>query len=104
MVKRGEMWWVELPDQKARPYLVLTRNAAIPVVDRVIAVPATSSIRNIPSELVLGTSDGMSRDCALSFDNIETIPKWAFRDRISALRAPRLAEVCSALAIATGCE
>jgi mRNA interferase MazF len=103
-VNRGEIWWVELPDQKRRPYLVLTRNAAIPVLNRVLAVPATSTIRHIPTQVLLGVEDGLSKECALSFDNIETIPKWAFVDLIAQLSSQKLNEVCQALALATECE
>jgi mRNA interferase MazF len=103
-VNRGEIWWVELPEQKRRPYLVLTRNAAIPVLNRLLAVPATSTIRAIPTEVFLGPEDGMSKDCALSFDNIETIPKWAFVDLITQLSPQKLTQACQALAVATECE
>jgi mRNA interferase MazF len=103
-VNRGEIWWVELPEQKRRPYLVLTRNAAIPVLNRVLAVPATSTIRNIPTQVLLGADDGLPKECALSFDNIETIPKWAFVDLIAQLSPEKLDQVCNALALATECE
>jgi mRNA interferase MazF len=103
-VNRGEVWWVELPEQKRRPYLVITRNAVIPLLNRVLAVPATSTIRNIPTEVLLGIDDGLTKECALSFDNIETIPKWAFVDLITQLPAHKLDQVCRALALATECE
>jgi mRNA interferase MazF len=103
-VNRGDIWWVELPEQKRRPYLVLTRNAAIPVLNRVLAVPATSTIRNIPTQVLLGLQEGLPKECALSFDNIETIPKWAFVDLISQLSSEKLNQVCYALALATECE
>jgi mRNA interferase MazF len=103
-VNRGDIWWVELPEQKRRPYLVLTRNAAIPVLNRVLAVPATSTIRNIPTQVLLGLQEGLPKECALSFDNIETIPKWAFVDLITQLSSEKLNQVCYALALATECE
>ena len=103
-MNRGEIWWVELPEHKRRPYLVLTRNAAIPVLNRVLAVPATATIRHIPTEVLLDGEDGLPKACALSFDNIETIPKWAFVDLITQLSGLKLDQVCRALALATECE
>ena len=102
-MNRGEVWWVDLPDVERRPHLVLTRQTAIAVLNAYITVPATRTIRGIPSEVRLGREDGMPDDCVLSLDNVATIPRGFFTDRITRLGSHRLAEVCSALAIATGC-
>ena len=37
-VKRGEVWWAR-DDVGARPHLVLTRDAAIPLLTRVVTCP-----------------------------------------------------------------
>lgn len=100
---RGEVWWAEHPEAGRRPFLVLTREAAIPVLGRVLAVPATRTIRGIPSEVVLDTEDGMPERCALSFDNVTTLPKALLTERICRLGPDRLAEACRALTIASGC-
>jgi mRNA interferase MazF len=103
VVTRGEVWWAEHPDAGRRPFLVLTREAAIPVLRRVLAVPATRTIRNIPTEVVLDLEDGMPERCALSFDNVTTLPKALLTERICRLGVDRLVEACRALRIATGC-
>ena len=103
MVNRGEIWWAEHPDAGRRPYLVLTRQAAIPVLERVLAVPATRTVRNIPSEVQLDEDDGMPEPCALSFDNITTMPKALLTERISRVSVERLEEICRALRAATAC-
>jgi mRNA interferase MazF len=103
MVNRGEVWWIEHPEAGRRPACVLTRAAAIPVLASVIVAPATRTIRGIPTEVRLGREDGMPDDCALSFDNIATVPKALLTERIVALGEPRLREVCEALRAATGC-
>lgn len=102
-MNRGEVWWVEQPDAKRRPYLVLTRSRAIPALQRVLAVPATTTIRGIRTEVPLDERDGLPRPCVLSFDNVETVPKWGFVERITTLRESRIGEVCDALAAATDC-
>jgi mRNA interferase MazF len=103
MVNRGEIWWAEHPEAGRRPFLVLTRQAAIPVLDRVLAVPATKTIRSIPTELLLDEEDGMPERCALSFDNIATMPKALLTTRITRLSVEKLEEVCRALKAATAC-
>lgn len=104
MVARGEVWWVEDPDAAPRPFLVLTRQTAIALLHSVLAVPATRTIRGIPSEVALDRDDGMPDACALSIDNMTLVPKVLFRERITRLSSDRMREVCRALALATGCE
>jgi mRNA interferase MazF len=101
---RSEIWWVEHPDVGRRPFLVLTRQAAIPVLNALLAVPATRKIRLIPTEVVLDIDDGMPEKCALSLDNLTLVPKELFRDRITRLSVERMSEVCRALTLASGCS
>ncbi len=103
MVNGREVWWAEHPGAGRRPYLVLTRQAAIPVLTRVLSVPATRTIRGIPTEVVLDEGDGMPERCALSFENVATIPKGLFTSRICRLGIDRLEQACRALRAATGC-
>jgi mRNA interferase MazF len=103
VVNRGEVWWVEDPEAGRRPHLVLTRQAAIPVLNAYIAVPATRTVRGIPTEVRLGAADGMPAECTLSLDNVAVVPRSFFVERICRLNTERLTEVCSALGIATGC-
>jgi mRNA interferase MazF len=103
VVSRGELWWAESPEEKRRPYLVLTREAAIPVLRAVLAVPATRTRRGIPTEVELDEIDGMSAPCALSLDNLITMPKALLVERICRLGPERMAEVCRALSRASGC-
>ena len=103
LVARSEIWWVEHSDAGRRPFLVLTRQAAIPVLNALLAVPATRTIRQIPTEVVIDTGDGMPEECALTLDNLTLVPKELFRSRITRLSAERMREVCRALALASGC-
>jgi len=76
-VRWGEVWWVEDPDAGRRPHLVLTRDRAVPVLDSVIAVPATTTFRSIPTEVRVGVEDGMPDDGVLSVDNLTLMPRVA---------------------------
>ena len=102
-MNRGEVWWVEHPDAGRRPACVVTRDAAIPVLAAVLVAPATRTIRGIPTEIVLGREDGMPAECALSLDNLTTVPKALLTERIASLPAAKLDDLCRALRAATGC-
>ncbi|MEO5634685.1 type II toxin-antitoxin system PemK/MazF family toxin [Gaiella sp.] len=103
-MKRGEVWWVEDPGAGRRPHLVVTRDSAIPVLRNVLAVPATTTMRGIPTEVALGLEDGMPKECVLSVDNATLLPKSFFVEPICTLGPDRMASVCQALDYATGCR
>jgi mRNA interferase MazF len=102
-VNRGDVWWLEHPEAGRRPACILTRAAAIPVLTSVTVVPATRTVRGIPTEILLTPDDGMPERCVLSFDNVATVPKALLVEQITRVPAERLDELCAALRIATGC-
>lgn len=102
-MNRGEIWWIEHPDAGRRPACILTRQAAIPVLTSVLVAPATRTVRGIPTEVRLSRQDGMPDDCALSFDNLTTVPKALLTERITAVPESLRDELCRALRAATGC-
>lgn len=103
-MRRGEVWWGEHPEAGRRPYLILTRDAAIPVRQRVVVAPTTRTVRNIPSEVTVDEDDGLPRPCAISLDNITTVPRYRLTERICLLSPERLHQVCTALIAAVDCR
>jgi mRNA interferase MazF len=103
VVARGEVWWYEHPAVGRRPFLILTRDAAVAVLNQVLAVPATRTIRGIPTEVPLDEDDGMPTVCVLTLDNVTVIRPELCMDRITVLGPERMAEVCDALGVATAC-
>ena len=103
VVTRGEVWWYEPPDSKPRPHLILTRTEVIPVLSDLLAVPATTTKRNIPTEIDLDESDGMPADCVLTTDNLTWIQSSFLTRHITTLDSNRLRKVCEAIQVATGC-
>ena len=101
--QRGDIWWGEIEEIGRRPFLVMTRSAAIPVLRAVVAAPLTRTVRDIPTELPLGPDDGLMVECAASFDNLRVVPKALLTERICSLRPERLAAACDALRIAVAC-
>ncbi len=102
-IGRGEVWWGEIEDIGRRPFLILTRPSAIPVLNHLVTAPISRTIRNIPSELTLGPDDGMPTECAASFDNLRLVPKALLVERICTLGPDRLAQACAALRTALAC-
>jgi mRNA interferase MazF len=102
-VHRGEIRWFEYPESGRHPVLVLTRQAAIPVLTSVTVALVTRTVRGIPTEVPLDRRDGMPQECAVSLDNLTTVPVSLLTDRITTLAGGRMAQVCLALARATGC-
>ncbi len=100
---RGEVWWYELPDEDRRPGCILTRSAAIPVLNSVLIAPATRTRRNIPTQVNLDVDEGMPYPCALSLDNVITVPKTLIAERITSLGPAKLIALCRALNTAVNC-
>ncbi len=102
-MNRGEVWWVGSEAGARRPYLILTRQIAIPVLHSLLAAPVTKTIRDIPTEVQLDRSDGMPEACAVSLDNVSLVPKAYFTERICTLEPNRMQAVCDAVGDATDC-
>jgi mRNA interferase MazF len=102
-MRRGEIRWYEFsyPD-KRRPILILTRDSIIMLLEEITIAPITSTIRNIPSEVVLTKSDGMIRECAINLDHLQTISKNKIGALIITLTQLKMSEVRSALLFSLG--
>jgi mRNA interferase MazF len=100
---RGEVWWGEAPDRKGRPYLVLTRDEAIPVLRAILVAPVTRTVRGIPTEVPLGSEEGLPVGCVATLDNVLTFPKAMLVRRMGALEQGRRGEPCEALRAAVDC-
>ena len=104
-MKRGDIrWYTFSPPYKRRPVLILTRNSAIQFLNSVTVAPITTTIRDIPTELLLGQEDGMATECAVNLDNLQTVPKSKIGGLISVLRTDQIADVQQAISFALGFE
>lgn len=103
MVARGDIWWYEEPAAKRRPVLILTRDEALTALNQVLAVPLTTTIRGIPTEVELGRGDELPRSCVVSLDNLQPVVLDFCMSKITELGPHRMSEVCEALHAATGC-
>jgi mRNA interferase MazF len=100
---RGEVWWGETPDETGRPYLVLTRDDAIPVLRTILVAPVTRTVRGIPTEVALGSEEGLPAPGVATLDNVLTFPKSMLVRRMGALAAGRRGDPFEALRAAVDC-
>ncbi len=97
-MRRGEVWWANLPAPAGRrPVLLLSRNAAYRARTNVTVAAVTRTIRGIPSEVRLGPDDGMPTECVVNLDDILTIPKALLSERITSLSPEKLALAADAI-------
>jgi mRNA interferase MazF len=102
-MQRGEVRWYRFtrPDKK-RPVLILTRDSALAVLESVTVAPITSTIRDIPTEVILGPLDGVPNECAINLDHVQTVPRARVGSVITTLAGDRMGEVGAALLFALG--
>jgi len=100
-LRQGEIWWAEI-EEKRRPMLVVTRSEAVSVLTSIVVAPVTRTVRDIPTEVRLGEPEGLSVECAASFDNLQRVRRSALTERAGDL-GPRRKEICSALRALADC-
>lgn len=76
MVARNDIVWADLgPPSGRRPVCVLTRDTAIPLLNKLTCAPITRTIRGIPSEVEVGEQQGLPERAVISCDNVITVAK-----------------------------
>ena len=102
---RGEVWWCELAGIGRRPVVVLSRDAAIPRLRRTLIGPCTTTIRGIPSEVLLEPGeDPVPRTSVVNLDSVESVSLGTLVERLGRLSDERMRQICEALEIAVACE
>lgn len=102
-MRRGEVRWYRFgPPDKKRPVLILTRDSVIDVLGEVTVAPITSTVRNIPSEVLLTSEDGLPQHSVVNLDHVHTVPRGRLGALIAVLPVHRMREVRSALLFALG--
>jgi mRNA interferase MazF len=102
VVAQGELWWLETPDEKGRPVLVISRDEANAVMRRVMIAPVTRTLRSVPSQLPLGPDEGLPVESAANFDDLASVPKSLLVRRLGEL-GPRRHELCHRLRAMADC-
>ena len=102
-MRRGDIYWIKFkePDKK-RPSLILTRDAAIPLLNQVTVIPITSTLRDNAATVWLDESDGLDRPCLLNIDWIQTVSKAKIETYLTRISDGKLTEVFEAMQFAFG--
>jgi mRNA interferase MazF len=100
-MNRGEIRWYKFarPDKK-RPVLILTRDSILEYLGEVTVAPITSTVRGIPSEVILSANDGLPRSCAVNCDHIQTVARGRIGPRIATLSNEKMILVTQAIGFA----
>ncbi len=103
--RRGEVWlYTFKPPDKRRPVVVLTRQSVLPLLRTAMVAPVTSKVRGLPSEVPVGIAEGLKRDSVVNLDWVQTVEQRRLRHYLGSLDEDTMAQVCRALAVATGCD
>ena len=103
--RRGEIWlYTFKPPDKRRPVVVLTRESVLPLLRTAMVAPVTSTIRGLPSEVLVGVAEGLKGDSAVNLDWVQTVEQQRLKHYLGSLDDSKMAQVCRALAVATGCD
>ncbi len=101
--ERGDVWFADVPGDKRRPVVVLSRSSVLPRLTTVLVAPVTTRVRKIPTEVPLGPDQGLGRPCVANLDNILPLPKETLVERVGRLGAPDLQRVRAAARFAIQC-
>ena len=92
------------PPGKKRPVVVLTRDSALAYLSTATVAPITSTVRGVPSEVVLNEDDGMKSACAVNLHDAITVSQERLGKRVAQLSALRMNDICGALRFVVGCD
>lgn len=100
-MRRGEIRWYKFqPPDKNQPVLILSRDPVIEYLGEVTIAPVTTTIRDIPSEVLLTKADGLPRECVVNCDHLQTVSKGKIGPLIATLSTSRMTEVAEAVSFA----
>lgn len=99
-MKRGEIWWAELPPPVGnRPVVILTRDAVLENIGAIVVALVTRTVRRLPTEVVLGRAQGLPVPCVANLDNILTIPRQRLKRLMGACKTEKIDEFNQAIKI-----
>ncbi len=85
--------------------VVLTRDAAIPRLRRALIGPCTTTIRGIPTEVLLEPPDDpIPLVSVVNLDSVESVSLATLVERLGRLSDDRMRQICGALEIAVDCQ
>lgn len=102
--RRGEVWFADVPGDKRRPVLVLSRDPMGAVLHSVICAPVTSRMRGLATEVPLGKRAGLAEKSVANFDNMLLLSRRRLIRRLGKATPEIMEDVCRAIATALACS
>jgi mRNA interferase MazF len=104
-LNRGEIWLLRRarPD-KRRPVLVLSRPSLIRLLHTVTVAAITSTLRGAPTEVEIGTPEGLKATSCVNLCNLFTVHQEELMIFVGTVAPDKMTQVCRALLIACACD
>lgn len=97
------MWWAELPPPVgSRPVVILTRDSVLSTIGSVVVALVTRTVRQLPTEVILGKAQGLPMRCVANLDNVLTVPRDRLKRQMGACDSEKMVELNSAIKAAFG--
>ena len=104
-MKRGEIWWADLPlSAGRRPIVLLSRDEAYTIRSQITVCPVTTRVRHLPVEVALGTKNGLEKPSVINLDYLLTIPKDFLDKKIGRLSSQQGKEMDLAIKFSLGLD
>ena len=102
-MRQFDIWWAELREPAGRrPGLLISRDDAYPDPNKFIAVEITSTVRNMASEVQIGQTKGLPKDCVANCDNLRMVARESLTRQAGRLSPDRWIDVKRAVGAALG--
>lgn len=102
-MRQGDIWFMELPDEKSCPAVIVTRDQVIPVLNEVVIAPVTTTLRSIPTCVPVGRAEGLDQDSVATFDNLQSVRKSYLTYKMGWLSPQGRRQMCDALMSMANC-
>lgn len=99
----GDVWWADLPGEKIRPVILLTRGRIASRLTRVVVAPVTSTVRDIATEVPVGQAEGVREGSVANLDNLQLLDVDRLLRRAGRVSEGRWSEFCRAVAKMMSC-
>jgi mRNA interferase MazF len=102
-IGHGQVWWADMPGEKIRPVVILTRSRVAERLTRVVVAPITSTVRGIATEVSLGTSEGVADGSVANLDNVQLLAVGRLLRRAGRIDGARWRDFCAAITRMMAC-
>ena len=98
MARQGDIHYCGFDEPvKSRPVLILSRTEINAVRENIVVALVTRTVRNIPLEIPVGKTEGLSKEGVVSLGDVHTVPKALLSERKGTLSLQKLEAMAEGL-------